>query len=111
MSLFDNLVLAIGHDWKWWLLPTRPVLSINYYERMYTIKEIKKTRHYEEEEYDEDRKLFRTEFVMSWREKKISAGVCLVFLASWVFYFRYLFQGHFNGSQPMKWPGVLWESG
>jgi hypothetical protein len=65
LSLTDNMVTAIGHDWTWWLLPTRPVISINYLEKMYTLKQIKKMKEFEEEEYDSDRKLFAQEFIKS----------------------------------------------
>jgi len=70
LSLSDNLTMAFGHDWTWWLVPTRPVLSINYLERMYTLKDIKKLREFEEEDYDEDRKLMAEAFISSRMEKR-----------------------------------------
>lgn len=32
LSLADNLTTALGYDWKWWLMPTRPVVSVNFLE-------------------------------------------------------------------------------
>lgn len=58
LSLTDNMLSAFGHDWKWWLFPTHPCISVNFYERLYTIKEIKKLRDFEEDEWDPDHKIF-----------------------------------------------------
>jgi hypothetical protein len=38
LSLADNMLSALGHDWLWWLIPTRPSLAINFLEKMYTIR-------------------------------------------------------------------------
>lgn len=66
--------MSFGYDWKWWLIPTTPVLNINYFEKVYTFKQIrntfnsgkccfmiKKMREFEEDEYDTDRKLLSLE--------------------------------------------------
>jgi hypothetical protein len=37
-SFVKNLKLTLGNDWKWWLVPTRPVIKINYFEKLYSIK-------------------------------------------------------------------------
>eukprot|EP00350_Pseudokeronopsis_sp_OXSARD2_P010049 CAMPEP_0170551514 /NCGR_PEP_ID=MMETSP0211-20121228/9512_1 /TAXON_ID=311385 /ORGANISM="Pseudokeronopsis sp., Strain OXSARD2" /LENGTH=93 /DNA_ID=CAMNT_0010858731 /DNA_START=482 /DNA_END=763 /DNA_ORIENTATION=+ len=37
-SMMKNLKLQLGLDWKWWMFPTRPILKLNLYERLYSIK-------------------------------------------------------------------------
>jgi hypothetical protein len=39
-AMLKNLKLTLGIDWKWWFLPTRPVVKINLYERLFSIKQI-----------------------------------------------------------------------
>ena len=97
LSLSDNLTMAFGHDWKWWLIPTRPVLSINYLEKMYTLKEIKNLKEYEEDDYDEDRKLMAESFFSSRREKRRLYFLLAAFLAIWIFYIRYWMLDIMNG--------------
>ena len=89
LSLSDNLTMAFGHDWTWWLIPTTPVLSLNFFERMYTLKDIKKLKDYPEEDYDEDRKLMATAFITSRREKRRLYFLLATFVILWVFYLRY----------------------
>ena len=89
LSLSDNLTMAVGHDWKWWLFPTTPVLSINYLEKMYTLKEIKKLKDFEEDDFDENRKLFAKEFVRANKEKKVYFGVVALFTLFWFLFARY----------------------
>lgn len=48
----------IGHDYLFWLVPTYPLLNINYFERLYTYKQIERLPKFEEEEYDIDKKHF-----------------------------------------------------
>lgn len=55
-ALVDNMLQALGEDWTWWLIPTHPVLDINLFEKLYTIKQLKKLREFEEDEYDPQRK-------------------------------------------------------
>lgn len=43
-EFWDNLENVMGTDWQWWLIPTHPQLRINYFEKLYTKKEIKKMR-------------------------------------------------------------------
>lgn len=61
--MIDNLIQAFGHDWVWWMLPTRPVLDINYLEKIYTIKQLKKMQddEFEEDIFDVDKKLLALE--------------------------------------------------
>jgi hypothetical protein len=97
LSLTDNLTMALGYDWKWWLIPTRPCLAINYLEKLYTLRQIKKLRDFEEDDYDSDRKLFATEFIKSRREKRIAMFLVASFASLWFFYLRYHTQGFFEG--------------
>ena len=48
----------MGEDWKWWFFPTRPLLRINYLEKLYKVKEIERIEKFEEDNYDEDKKMF-----------------------------------------------------
>ena len=53
--------LQFGLDFWFWLLPTKPVLNVNYFEKLYTYKQIERLPKFEEEEYDIDKKiLFKT---------------------------------------------------
>jgi hypothetical protein len=38
LAFIKSLRLTLGDDWKWWLVPTRPVIKINYFEKLYNIK-------------------------------------------------------------------------
>ena len=56
----------MGIDFFWWLVPTRPELKINYFERVWPKKAIKamyKSKEFEneEEESDPDKKFFAIE--------------------------------------------------
>ena len=97
LSLSDNLTMALGHDWKWWLIPTRPVLSLNYLEKMYTLKEIKKLKEFEEEDFDENRKLMAACFIGSQKEKKRLYIMTVVALLLWFLFIRYQVIDVLNG--------------
>lgn len=56
---------------------------------MYTLKEIKKLKTFEEEDFDESRKLFAMEFLKSKREKKILAIFIIFFTGFWFLALRY----------------------
>lgn len=45
LTLFDSFFIYIGEDWLFWLLPTRPVLIINYWERLFTDKQLISKEH------------------------------------------------------------------
>lgn len=106
LSLTDNLTMVLGHDWKWWLLPTAPCLSINYIEKMYTLKQIKKIKDFEEEDYDSDRKLFAGEFIKSRREKRIAKVLFVGCTALWFFLIRYYAQDYVEGKYTLQ---SIWE--
>ena len=48
----------MGEDWLYWFIPTRPCLKINFLEKLYTVREIERTEKYEEDNYDEDKKIY-----------------------------------------------------
>ena len=63
-SFFTGAKLSLGTDWLWWFVPTRSVLRTNYYERVWTKREVKKmfidnSFTMEEEEGDKDDKLYQ----------------------------------------------------
>jgi hypothetical protein len=61
LTLIKNLKLTLGDDWKWWLIPTRPVIKINYFEKLYTIKQIENFKKFEEDDFDVDKKVYAKE--------------------------------------------------
>lgn len=86
----DGLMLAFGEDFLWWTMPTHPELRINYFERVWPKKEIKKM--YKSEEFDRkqdhsdpDKKQFFKEQKVAQLEKKIVWGGLAVAVVSWVF--------------------------
>ena len=103
LSLTDNLTSALGHDWKWWLIPTRPCLSLNFLEKMYTLKEIKKLKEFEEEDFDENRKLFAREFIASQKEKRAWLALSAAGFALWMFFIRYKLQAYYRGEIDLSW--------
>ena len=56
---------------------------------MYTVEEIKKRRIFEEDDYDEDHKIFAQTILKSKREKKVFTGLLLLGVTIWVLWFRY----------------------
>lgn len=54
MTLSESLFVWLGEDWIFWLLPTRPVLNINYCERLYRIQQVmsKEYKKFEVLDYD-----------------------------------------------------------
>ena len=92
-----NLKQALGFDYWWWLVPTQPCIAMNYFERMYTVKQIKKLRDFDEPDYDEDHKLFAATIFKAKREKKIFVGLLLSFVTLWVLWGRYKFGAWLRG--------------
>jgi hypothetical protein len=43
IDFVDSLKQNLGVDTMWWLIPTRPVLETNYYERVWTTRELRKS--------------------------------------------------------------------
>lgn len=65
-DFYENAKQHMGIDTLWWLIPTRPELRTNYFERVWPKKEIRKmyiNKHFdqEEEESDPDKKMFAVE--------------------------------------------------
>jgi hypothetical protein len=58
IDIYDSFCLTFGNDWQWWLAPTHPVLKINYLEKLYSQKDIRKNRikEFEEDDSDPDKK-------------------------------------------------------
>ena len=89
MALIDCIMQSVGEDWKWWLIPTKPVLDINYFEKLYTIKQLKKLKDFDEDDYDEDKKILAEVRRQSSVEKKIYVAMVGVSVAAWFTYVRY----------------------
>ena len=102
-----NLKQTLGFDYWWWLVPTQPCIAMNYFERMYTVKEIKKLREFDEQDYDEDHKLFAATIFKAKREKKISAGLLLSLFTLWVLWGRYKVAAWVRGEQVQWLPSLL----
>lgn len=81
--------MTLGEDWQWWLIPTRPVIKINYLERLYKLKEIKRNKVFEEENYDEDKKILAQNVRETNLEKKVLFGSISLFVPLWFIYLRY----------------------
>lgn len=66
MSFYKALMFMIGEDFVWWMIPTHPELRTNYYERVWSKKEMKRmaidgkfdTR---QDDSDSDKKMFSVE--------------------------------------------------
>lgn len=97
LSLLDNMYAAFGYDWYFWLLPTHPCISINYLEKMYTIKEIKKLKEFDEDHFDEDHKLYAKEVRKSTLEKRLFLLTLVLFVLLWFSYLNVLSQKWFKG--------------
>ena len=70
-DFYEALKQNIGQDYMFWLLPTRPVLYIDYWERIYTMDEIysRKFKEYKKYEYDPQQKLRAIENNASRKDK------------------------------------------
>lgn len=58
VAVIDSLFMTLGEDWAWWLIPTRPVVGMNFFEKLYKLKQLKKMKGEapEDDEYDPDKK-------------------------------------------------------
>lgn len=86
----DNCQLTLGIDYLWWLVPTRPELRTNFYERVWPKREIKRMYRnddfdMEEEDSDPDKKLFALEQKKAQFEKKLMWVLLLLCMLLWVF--------------------------
>ena len=83
------MLVTMGLDWKWWLMPTRPIVNVNYYEKLYTLKQIKMLREFEEDEWDEDRKILWNEKRRTELEKKVLGVGIMITIGLWAVWGRY----------------------
>ena len=65
-DFFENAKMTLSIDFLWWLVPTHPELKINFYERVWPKKEVKrmyKTNNFDqpEDDSDPDKKMFSIE--------------------------------------------------
>lgn len=74
---YKNLQNTFGIDWKWWFIPTTPLIRYNLFEKLYTIKQLKKLRVFEEDDSDPEGK----EFAMLKKSIDIEKTVVMVFSA------------------------------
>ena len=83
----------------WWLTPTRPELKINYYERTWPKRQIKrmykmKEFSVEEEDTDPDNKHFAVEQRKSRFEKKLFWLLLVLLVLTWLFIGREIMLEH-----------------
>lgn len=64
---------------------------------MYTIKEIKKLKEFDEDHFDEDHKLYAREVRKSTLEKRLFLLTVVLFGLLWFFYLNVLSQKWFKG--------------
>lgn len=107
LDFIANLKCALGYDMWWWLLPTAPCIPMNFLEKMYTVREIKKLRDFEEDDYDHDHKIFAATILKAKREKKIFGAIFLIFVTLWVLWLRYKVAAWSRGEQVEWLPSFL----
>ena len=73
----------MGTDWPCWVIPTRPVIKINYFERLFTIQELKKLRVFEEDDFDVDKKLYAKEKSIADIEKNSAIFLAIGLILFW----------------------------
>lgn len=91
LDFFDSTCLTLGNDWQWWLAPTHPVLKINYLERVYPLKDMKKLKahDFKEEDSDPNEKYLFLEQKKAGQEKVILVSCIVIFVAVWIMHLRY----------------------
>ena len=90
-GLFSQAKLTLGTDWLWWLVPTRPCLETNHYERVWPKKEVKKmykenSFKMDEEDSDPNKKAYYAECRKSSIEKALLLAVVFGAAYLWVYY-------------------------
>ena len=90
-DFFDNAKLTLGIDFLWWFVPTHPELKINFYERVWPKKEVKrmyKMNKFDmpEDDSDPDKKMFSIEQRRAQFEKKVLWGLLMICILVWIFY-------------------------
>lgn len=100
-DLSENAMTYFGSDVMWWLVPTHPEMRVNYLERVWPKRVIKRmisSEKYDlnEEHADPDKKLFAIEQKWSQFEKKIF-WMCLIFaLLVWFFFLQEVLAGDYQ---------------
>jgi len=89
--LIDNAKAAFGQDFMWWLIPTHPELKVNYMERVWpkrVIKKMYKTEEFdrEQEDSDPDKKQYAIEQRKAKREKQLLSLVMFAAVFGWIFF-------------------------
>jgi hypothetical protein len=94
LAAIDCLYLSVGEDWNWWLIPTRPVINMNYFEKLYTLKQLKKMKGEapEDDDYDIDRKFIAEDRKIADVEKNVVLILSSVVIVGWFLFGRYLSQ-------------------
>ena len=79
-DFYEMMRLMVGEDLLRWLIPTHPELRTNYFERVWSKKEMKKMakeEHFDrrEDDFDPERKMFSIEVRRAKFEKKVFAFI------------------------------------
>lgn len=87
LTLVDAFRVWIGEDWWFWMVPTQPVLTINYCERLYNIKQVM-NREYKKidvVDYDPDGKMRAIVQRESRKDKFYFAAFTALYVATWYY--------------------------
>ena len=87
LSFFESLRVWIGQDWLFWLIPTYPVLEINYAEKLYSIKDLMsgKYKAFNQIDYDPERKQ-RAVSMRDSKKDKMCFGIFTAFVVVSAYY-------------------------
>lgn len=90
---FDLYKMSFGDDYWYWWLPTHPELQTNFYEKLWTKRQIREQARAErfevdENHFDQDKKFYAREKRKSAFEKKIGIVLLMLAVMSFVFYFQ-----------------------
>jgi hypothetical protein len=90
-DFYEMMMLMVGEDLLWWMIPTHPELHTNYFERVWSKKEMKKMAQEEkfdrkEDDSDPDKKMFSVEVRKARFEKKMFALVVAGSIFMWFSY-------------------------
>ena len=89
LTLLESLFVYLGEDWWFWLIPTRPVQQVNYWERLYKRQELvaKLNKKIPAIDYDPNRKQKAIEYRLSRVDKIIFfCFTALTFATCYYFY-------------------------
>jgi len=88
VPFWKSVELTFGVDWLWWLVPTAPLLKVNYYEKLWSEKAVAKGKTEKDEEWDLDKKHFAK--LKGWvdNEKSLLFLVIIISTVLVLFYFK-----------------------